>query len=44
MSLLDNQTNRYYQDYADEIFERYESAKDGISQYFNISFPATVKS
>jgi 2-polyprenyl-3-methyl-5-hydroxy-6-metoxy-1,4-benzoquinol methylase len=43
VSILDNQTYSYYQNHADEIFERYESPTNGISQFFSISFPDACK-
>lgn len=43
MSLLDNQTNSYYQNHANEIFGKYESATGGINRFFSLSFPANCK-
>lgn len=40
---MDKQTLEYYQNNTKEICKRYESAKNGIEQYFSISFPPKSK-
>jgi len=40
---MDGKTLKYYQDNAADIFEKYQSAEGGISNFFSMAFPEKCK-
>ena len=41
--ILDKETIDYYKNNANEIFQRYENAAEGIDQFFRVVFPPKSK-